>query len=59
MAYAQGTEVSVERTQAELSSLLRKRGSASVAVGQTAAAGVIQFEIEERQIRFTVPCGWS
>ncbi len=55
MAYASGTEVSVERSQAELSTLLRKRGSASVAVGQTAAAGVIQFELEERQIRFAVP----
>jgi hypothetical protein len=55
MAYAQGTEVSVERTQAELSTLLRKRGAPSVAVGQTAAAGVIQFELEDRQIRFTVP----
>lgn len=55
MAYAQGTDVSVERTQTELTALLRKQGASSVAVGFTADAGVIQFESHERQIRFTVP----
>ncbi|MEO6115985.1 MAG: hypothetical protein ABIP33_06335 [Pseudolysinimonas sp.] len=53
--YAAGTEVPAERTQAELVTLLRKRGADSIAAGMTQDAGVIQFEAEGRQVRFTVP----
>lgn len=55
MSYAQGTDVSVERTQAELSKLLRTRGAAPVAIGHSTDAGVVQFESHERQVRFVVP----
>lgn len=55
MSYAKGTEVSVEKTQAELAAFLRSRGADSVAVGQSTVAGVVQFEAEGRQIRFSVP----
>lgn len=53
--YAQGTEVSVERTQLELQQVLRKYGATGFAMGWTEEQGVVQFMAEERQIKFVVP----
>lgn len=53
--YAQGTEVSVERTQLELQQVLRKYGATGFAMAWTEEQGVVQFMAEERQIKFVVP----
>jgi hypothetical protein len=55
MAYAQGTEVSVERSQIELQQVLRKYGATGYATGWTEQAGIVQFAAEGRQIKFIVP----
>lgn len=55
MAYAQGTEVSVDRSQGELRQVLRKYGAEGIAIAESAQQSVVEFFAHERRIRFRVP----
>jgi hypothetical protein len=52
MAYAEGTTVTPERSQQEISATLRKYGAQSFAYGWDDNRAMIQFVAHERQIRF-------
>jgi len=54
MVYAEGTEVSVERSIQEAQSLLRRHAILDVGVTTTRAGGRIQFRTAERAVQFTV-----
>lgn len=55
MPYAQGTEVTVGRSQEELRSTLRKYGASGIAIAESDELGVIEFVARDRRIRFRVP----
>lgn len=55
MPYAQGTEVSVEKSQLELQQVLRKYGATGYAMGWSEVGGVVQFQAQARQIKFLMP----
>ena len=56
MPYAQNTEVSVERSRAEIETLLRRHDCDAVTIGydESAGKGVVQFRGQDRFIRFTI-----
>jgi hypothetical protein len=54
-AYASGTSVPVERSRAEIESLLKKYGATKFASGWDEGKAVIAFEMNARRIRFEVP----
>lgn len=55
MAYAQGTEVSVDRSQGELRQVLRKYGAEGIAIVESTQFSAVEFHARERRIRFKVP----
>jgi hypothetical protein len=55
MAYAQGTEVTVDRSQTELRSTLRKYGADGLAMAETRDRAVVEFMANDRRIRFSLP----
>lgn len=55
MAYAQGTEVSVDRSQGELRQMLRKYGAEGVAIAESTQFSAVEFFARNRRIRFKVP----
>lgn len=54
MAYAQGTEVSVDRSQSELRTILRKYGADGLALAEMPTRAVVEFMANERRIRFSI-----
>lgn len=55
MAYAKGTEVSVEKSQGEIRSILSRYNATGFAFGEQARMAVVMFEISGRRIRFNLP----
>lgn len=55
MAYAEGTSVPVEKTKAEIETLLRKRGSSRFGSLEDRGQAVVVFELNGKAIRFTMP----
>lgn len=55
MAYAKETSVSVERTEAEIKSVIRRYGATSFASFETAMSAMIAFEMNGRRIVFKLP----
>lgn len=54
MSYAKGTEVAVEKTVAELVSMVRRAGGAQIAQLDDHDRFVLAFSMSERQVRFVV-----
>lgn len=55
MRYAAQTEVSAERSRAEIEKTLIRYGAAGFAYGWQGAVVVIGFEMQDRRIRFKLP----
>lgn len=55
MSYANGTTVSVEKSQAEIQKLVTKYGATSFASGYTPENAVIVFEARQRRVKFVLP----
>lgn len=55
MRYAQRTEVSSERSKAEIERLLTRYGANSFASGWQNDQAVIQFHMQDRRIKFVLP----
>ncbi len=55
MPYAQSTTVSIEKTQSEIQTLLRKFGSDDIGIRTNNEFGQIGFSCRGRLIRFTLP----
>lgn len=53
--FASSTSVPVERSRAEIESVLKKYGATKFASGWDQDKAVIAFEMEERRIRFDIP----
>ncbi len=55
MTYAQGTEVPVERSRAEIERLISRYGATSFASGFTSTEAIIMFEAHGRRVKFVLP----
>lgn len=55
MAYASATNVSVEKTEAEIKAIIRKYGATSFASFESATDAMIAFEMQGRRIVFKLP----
>lgn len=55
MSYANTTTVAVEKTQAEIETLLRTHGATRFVRGWDGVQALLSFELQGRQIRFIVP----
>lgn len=55
MAYAEGTTVSPEKSQAEIVGTLRRYGATGFIYGEQEGAGMVAFIAHGRQVRFVVP----
>lgn len=55
MSYAEGTSVSIERSQMEVAGMIRKYGAQSFGTGWQAGFALVTFNAHERQIRFVLP----
>jgi hypothetical protein len=53
--YAENTEVSCERSQAEIRAIIGRYGAARYATLDEPGRAAIMFEVENRRIRFTLP----
>lgn len=53
--FAADTSVSVERTEAEIKATLRKYNATGFGVWEEAGRAVIQFDAQDRRIRFVLP----
>lgn len=53
--FAEGTEVSTERSRAEIDQLLIRYGATSFMYGMNSQASMIAFEMNGRRIKFVVP----
>jgi len=53
--YATGTEVSVDRSQSELRTILRKYGADGLAIAEMRDRAMVEFAANERRIRFALP----
>lgn len=53
--FASGTEVSTDRSRAEIDRLLTRYGAASFIVGQSADRAMIVFEMHGKRIKFILP----
>lgn len=53
--YATGTEVSVERSEAEIRSLLRRYGASEFVLGERPREALLGFRANNRNIRFVLP----
>lgn len=54
-AYAEGTTVTAERSQAEIMGLLRRYGASNFAYGEQAGQAVVGFTVHDRSVRFVLP----
>jgi hypothetical protein len=55
MTYARGTEVSVEKSRAEIETILKRYGATHFAYMSEPSRAVIAFVASERKIRFDLP----
>ena len=55
MSYAEGTTVSIERSQTEIAGMIRKYGAQSFGTGWNAGHALVTFNAHDRQIRFVLP----
>lgn len=55
MAYAEGTTVSPEKSQAEIVSTLKRYGATGFMYGEEGGRGMVAFTAHGRQVRFIVP----
>lgn len=55
MSYAQGTSVSVEKTEGEIKAVLRRYGATAMASFEGPAYAVIAFEMKGRRITMRLP----
>lgn len=55
MAYAESTTVPVDRSQGEIRKLLSKYRATGFAIGETKELAMIQFEMNGKRIKFTMP----
>lgn len=55
MSYAQGTNVSIDRSQAEIKKTLQKYGANGFAFAETTKGAVVMFEMSGRRVKFTMP----
>ncbi|NTS31394.1 hypothetical protein HQ945_09025 [Phyllobacterium sp. BT25] len=55
MAYSKDTSVSVERTEGEIKSIIRKYGATSFASFESGVTAMIAFEMQGRRIVFKLP----
>ena len=55
MPYAEGTAVSVEKSQMEIAAMIRKYGAQSFGTGWQAGYALVTFNAHNRQIRFVLP----
>lgn len=55
MAYAEGTSVSIEKSQMEIAGMIRKYGAQSFGTGWQAGFALVTFNSHDRQIRFVLP----
>jgi hypothetical protein len=53
--YAEKTEVSCERSQAEIRAIIGRYGATRYATLDEPGRAAIMFEVENRRIRFTLP----
>jgi hypothetical protein len=53
--FAQNTNVSVEKTRAEIETCLTRYGCAAFGYRSSSRAAMIEFAIKERHVRFTLP----
>lgn len=53
--FAEGTEVSVEKSKGEIEGLISKAGADEFASGSKPGQSMIQFKLQGRIIRFTLP----
>lgn len=54
MPYAQGTEVTVDRSQTELRQILKRYGADGLATAEMGSRAVVEFAAHDRRIRFTI-----
>ena len=54
MKYAEKTEVSAEKSRAEIENVLRKYGASGFAYGWEETTAMLQFRIQNRQVRFVL-----
>jgi hypothetical protein len=54
-SYAEGTEVSVEKSKSEIEAILSKAGCEEFASGSRPKQAMIQFKLKKRVIRFLLP----
>lgn len=55
MQYASNTDVSVEKSRAEIESVCRRYGATAFASGWQGNRASITFEMRDRRIRFVLP----
>lgn len=55
MAYAEKTQVPIDRSQGEIRKLLARHGATSFAFGETRNAAQLMFEMQGRRIVFNLP----
>lgn len=55
MTYAKGTDVSVEKSRAEIETVLRRYGASHFAYATTPDKAIIAFEAHGRRVRFELP----
>lgn len=55
MAFAETTTVPVEKTRAEIETLLKKKGATKIGYMADSNQAVIMFECSKRQVRFELP----
>lgn len=55
MAYAKDTSVSVEKTEGEIKSIIRRYGATAFASMEGSGMAVIAFQMQERRITFKLP----
>jgi hypothetical protein len=55
MAYAKDTNVSVDKTEAEIKGIIRRYGATSFASFETGLAAMIAFEMSGRRVVFKLP----
>lgn len=55
MAYAERTEVSVEKTETELKAMLRRAGATGIGILEEKSSVILVFEMQARRIVFRLP----
>lgn len=55
MSYAEGTTVSIEKSQMEIAGMIRKYGAETFGTGWNAGYAIVTFNAHQRQIKFLLP----